>query len=135
MPQNHEGMIFVFTGFAERRTYPFEPHVSGGWGDSKNLGSTSIFRRNSAHAPARVQQCCTELLFFEPPNRNSISVLLPPDHEKWAAAHPRSSRAIGMGLMRSGAIEQRENHAVRTAARRSSRIGMGDFSTEVFRRA
>jgi hypothetical protein len=51
MPPNHEGMIFVFTGFAERQTCPFEPHVSRGWGDSKNLGSTFVFRRNSARAP------------------------------------------------------------------------------------
>jgi hypothetical protein len=37
MPPDREGMIFVFTGFAERRTGPFEPHVSKGVGGLKKI--------------------------------------------------------------------------------------------------
>ena len=41
---------------------------------------------------------------------NSIRVLLPVSDEKWEAAAAGSIRTICMGLMRPGAIEQRENH-------------------------
>ena len=110
MPPDREGMIFVFTGFAKKRTCPFEPHVSRGAGVVRKIWVQLPFSAEILRAlRARIQNCCTERPLFEPPNMNSIRVLLPPDHEKWEAAHPRSIRAIRMGLMRAGAIEQRVN--------------------------
>ena len=110
MPPDHEGMIFVFTGFAERHACPFEPHVSPGGGVARKIWVQPPFSaKNRARSGTAYSNAVQDLPLFELPNMNSIRVLLPPDREKWEAAHPRSIRAIRMGLMRAGAIEQRAN--------------------------
>jgi hypothetical protein len=74
------------------------------------LGSTSVFRQKPHTAPGAHSNAVQNRAVSKPPNVNSIRAFLPPNNEKWEAAAARSIRAIRMGLMRAGAIEQRENH-------------------------
>ena len=113
MPPDHEGMIFVFTGFAERQACPFEPHVSWGVGATRKIWVQPPFSaKNRALPGAR-----TAMLY-------RTSALRTARHE--FNAHPPSAgrREMGSG---TSAFNPRDPHG--PYARRSYRTARESGAT------